>query len=532
MRRLTPALGSALVLTLALAGCTGGSDDTAPDSSDEVGFVEEGLPIVSKTVTLRFSGEKAPLAPDYDSMSLVKQWEKDTNVDVVWENLPENVYEEKKSLLLASGDLPDAFYNTGFTDQDIATYGANGTLIPLEDLIEKHAPNLQKVFEERPEIKAAVTASDGHIYTLPAAEELGIGAVPFFWSINKKWLDALGLPVPRTTEEYRAALEAFKTKDPNGNGEADEIPLSFINNWWCADVGDLFAALGGMPDNPDHRIVRDDKVIYTAAQPEYKNAVAELHEWYAAGLLDPEAFTQDDKAYLAKGKTETPTLGSFVWWETEEVVGAERAADYVLMPPLKGVAGQLVGRSNGGDYTRDAFAITRANKYPAVTMRWVDRLYEPVMSAQVSWGPIGETLEKGPDGVLVHADPPAGASAGELRQKVSPDGPHVLLKEHFETVVRPEPRALQRLEDLTTIYLPHAEEQNYPTVFFSLEELQELSTIEADVKALVDEKRARWIVDGGVAAEWDAYVAQLESIGLDRMVEIYQQAYDRYQENA
>lgn len=42
--------------------------------------------------------------------------------------------------------------------------------------------------------------------------------------------------------------------------EADEIPLSFISGWWCAAMGDIFAAISGMPDNPDHRIVRDDEV--------------------------------------------------------------------------------------------------------------------------------------------------------------------------------------------------------------------------------------------------------------------------------
>ena len=110
---------------------------------------------------------------------------------------------------------------------------------------------MQAIFDERPELKAAVTASDGHIYALPNAEELGLGAVPFFWSINTAWLDELGLEMPTTVEQYHDVLVAFKTQDPNGNGKADEIPLSFINNWWCADIGDLFAALGGIADNTE-----------------------------------------------------------------------------------------------------------------------------------------------------------------------------------------------------------------------------------------------------------------------------------------
>lgn len=533
-RRLAPTAAAGAILALALTSCTAPDETSGDDRSSEYGFNETGLPIVDETLTLSIAGEKASLAPDYNDMELVQQWEEDTNIAVEWNMLAPEVYLDKRNLLLASNDLPDAFLNSKFTDDELVRYGTDGTLIPLEGLIEQYAPNLQAIFEERPELKAAVTASDGHIYALPNAEELGLAAVPFFWSINKSWLDALGLDVPTTVDEYHDALVAFKTQDPNGNGKADEIPLSFINNWWCADIGDLFAALGGIADNADHRIVRDGEVIYTGADERYRDAIATLHEWYEEGLIDPESFTQDDKAYLAKGKTETPVLGSYVWWETAEVVGTDRADEYVLLPVLEGVEGQLVGRSNYADFGRNAFAITSANEFPSATMRWVDELYEPVMAAQVSYGPVGETLVENADGVLEQAELPEGVNAGELRQKVAlgAGAPHVLTREHFETVVLPEPRALERLIDLEEHYLPYAEPENYPSVFFSVEELEEIGSIEADIKALVEQKRAEWITSGGVEGEWDAYVSQLESMGLERLVEIWQAGYDRFSDAA
>ena len=524
MKKIVPVVAAACV-TLTGAASTGPGDKagSGPDSA----FRASGLPIVDKPVSLTFTGKKAPLA-DLPAMSLVKQWQKDTNIAITWKNLPESVYLEKKNLLLASGDLPDAFYNSGLTDSDIATYGANGALIPLEGLIDKYAPNLTTVFQKRPELKAAVTAADGHIYTLPSAEELELGAVPNFWSINTAWLEKLGLPMPTTVEDYHRTLVAFRTQDPNGNGKRDEIPLSFIGNWWCADFGDLFAALSGMPDNIDHRIVRNDKVIYTAMQPEYRDAIATLHQWYKEGLIDPEAFTQTDKQYLAKGKANQELLGSYVWWETEEVVGPERAKHYRLLPPLDGPAGKLFGRSNNTDFARNAFAITRVNKHPEATMRWVDRLYDPVMSAQVSWGPIGEGLQKDAKGVLEAIPEKAGETAGERRQKIAPDGPRVLLKEDFGTVVKPEPRAEQRAKDLNTVYLPFAEKQSYPMVFFTTEELNRTGQIAGEIKAVVDQKRASWIVRGGVEQEWDGYLAALRKAGIDEYVQIYQAAYDRH----
>ncbi|MEK1830297.1 hypothetical protein AAAC51_18075 [Priestia megaterium] len=55
-----------------------------------------------------------------------------------------------------------------------------------------------------------------------------------------------------------------------------------------------------MPDNTDHRIVKNGKVIFTAAQPEYKEAIKYYHKWVKEGLIDPESFTQTTPQFLLK----------------------------------------------------------------------------------------------------------------------------------------------------------------------------------------------------------------------------------------
>lgn len=527
-------LGALMAGTMLFTACSGSSNGSATikDSSAEFGFQETGFPIVKDTLTLKFSGTKSALAPDYNTMSLVQQWEKDTNIHIDWENLPETVFKEKKNLILASGDLPDAFFNSGLTDAEIATYSASGTLIPLEDLIQKNAPNLSKLLADRPDIKAAITSSDGHIYSLPSIEELGLVQFPNEMAINTAWLNKLGIPMPKTVDELHDALLAFKTKDASGTGKT--IPLSFMPGSWCGDIVDLIAALGGVPDNMDHRIVQDGKVVYTATQDGYKKALQTLHAWYQEGLIDPESFSQDDKAYLAKGKAGTANLGSFVWWEVKEMVGADRAGDYKLLPVLEGVDGKrLASQSNNQEIARGAFAVTRANKYPAATIRWADNLYDPIQSAQANWGPIGETLQKDPaTGLLTQIPAAAGTSEGERRQKVAPGGPKANTAENFEKVVAPEPRAAERQKTVEENYKPFAANDGYPPVALSNEEVQQISTIETDVAAIVKQTTAKWIVSGGIEAEWDGYISQLKNIGLDKMVDVYQQAYDRYQKNS
>ena len=56
---------------------------------------------------------------------------------------------------------------------------------------------------------------------------------PKLW-FNYDWLEKLGLEEPQTTEELYEVLKAFKTQDPNGNGKANEIPLTGSIEWSCA----------------------------------------------------------------------------------------------------------------------------------------------------------------------------------------------------------------------------------------------------------------------------------------------------------
>lgn len=152
------------------------------------------------------------------------------------------------------------------------------------------------------------------------------------------------------------------------------------------------------------------------------------------------------------------------------------------------------------------------------------------MSAQSSWGPIGVTLEEDPSGLLVQIPAPEGESEGERRQKVAPGGPKITTAQDFETVVAPEPRAKERQELVTENYAPYAANEAYPPVLLSNEELDQTAFALTDINSLVKEKFASWVVNGNIGAEWETYTAQLDGLGVAEVTDIYQQAYDRFQQ--
>lgn len=521
-----------LVIGIFLAGC----NKKEGAASEDYKLENISFPL-KEEVTLKFMTQSSPLAPSDPNEKLIYQrLEEDTGVHIDWKNYTSEAFIEKRNLALSSGDLPDAILDAAFDTYDILKYAEDETIIAVEDLIDEHMPNLQKVLEERPEYRTMITAPDGHIYSFPWIEELGvdkeriqvIGGIPW---INVEWLDNLGLEMPTTTEELKEVLLAFKNDDPNGNGEADEIPMGAIINDWDQDPHILLGSFG-LGDTPDHVVVtEDDKVVFTAAEEGYKEQMNYLNELYELGLIDEEAFEQDWNKFIAKGSDDR--YGLYFTWDKGNVTGM--GEEFQVLPPLEGPSGEVnVVQMNGGvGFDRGRMVITSSNKNLELTAKWIDQLYEPMQSVQNNWGTYGDNEQQNifeldeATGMLKHL-PLEGSAPVELREKTNIGGPLAILDEYYEDVTTMPDDAAWRLDLLHEHIVPHINnEKYYPHVFYSLDEADELSKIEADLYEYVNRKRADWIKNGKVEEEWDDYLEELDRLNLESWLQIRQEVYDR-----
>ena len=187
------------------------------------------------------------------------------------------------SNMLVESPLPDIIHYFG---ADLKQLGAEGGLIPLEDLVDEYAPNIKKFFEDCPQAKRAATATDGHIYYIPGSlSGIDIAALPSQgWFIRQDWLDKLGLEVPKTVDEFYEVMKAFKTQDPNGNGLDDEIPI-FRRDGSIGFLYTLFGINKGWYDV-------DGETHYGAIEEAYKNAIINISKWYKDGIIDKEILQQ------------------------------------------------------------------------------------------------------------------------------------------------------------------------------------------------------------------------------------------------
>lgn len=521
---------------LTLSACSNSNGDGASSGSGgkvDGNFNATGLPIVKEAVTLKMVGGKAATTKNFAEMQFFKDLEAKTNVKVDWELIPDTSLAEKINLLFASNELPDAFYGHYILqNNEVLKNGAQELLAPLESYIDKLMPNFKKILDANPSFVKELTAPDGHIYSLPTIDTTYPTAKDALF-INKAWLDKLGLAVPTTTEEFAKVLKAFKDNDMNGNGKKDEIPFTFRYDNQNQGLYSMFGSFGlvdrmDKAANLNHIAMKEDKVTYTAVQPEYRKAIEYFNGLFKQDLMDKEAFTHDNKVYLAKVKSKEKNIGAFVGWSLTSIFGAEQS-DFIALPPLKGPDGsQLWGRFNAGILSKGAFAVSSKNKNIEATIRWADQMYDPKISAQANKGVIGLNLKETADGKLEVIPAPDGMSSDEFRHKESPGSKSLF-------AITPEVNKMiiatgknNEKEALEALYKPFQEKNIFPNIYFSNEENEELVKYLADIDSYVSKQYAKWLLQGGIDTEWDAYIKKLNDMGMDKMMKIYQDAYDGF----
>lgn len=500
-------------------------------------------------------GAISALSSGYEKNEVLNKMQEDAGIRIDWNCMSDSIAEQV-NVRIAGGDLPDAFMGVGFNNYDLTNYGEDGTLIDLTPYItEEYMPNLTKILEEHPEIRTAITMSDGCIYGLPAGEKMGTAAIgseedyniytiPQFSMINKAWLDDLGLEVPTTLDELHDALTAFQENDMSakyyGNDPGTTIPMSTGFDQWCWGQNIFYAGFGftNWPNDVINDLVvdQDGTAEFVCADEKYRDAVTYFHDWYEEGLMDPEMFSQEDTQLIAK--CSQGYVGVSTWWYIDELMG-EYADDYVFLPILDGPDGtHNVTVRSGGATNSGNLSITNACESPINLLKFYDQWYVPENVMQMQYGPIGTYFtEQDENGVWQsitdeESKEKFGKSAGELKGEYEIYGPKLLLSDYYNTVFRLEDRAQERLQDLNDFWMPYVDDKStYPIdCVYTEEELDIIDQYKTDFESTVSEQEGLWLKEGGPSdKEWESYITTLkESCGMDELLKVYQDAYDRY----
>lgn len=472
-----------------------------------------------------------------DNLPVYQELEKLTGVSIDWDVVELNSFNETMEIRLASGSkLSDIIQLPNYNGADIMRYAKAGLIQPLDELIDQYAPNIKKLFfEDVPELGRTMTGYDGHIYAIPQ-NFYGMNFVaPFCLTLRKDWLDNLGLDVPTTLDDWYTVLKAFKEQDPNGNGLADEVPMSTQGNVSSVENAYAYLATGfGLtaPVTVQYYPDENGKVVDQYRLPEFKEYLTFLNKLYEEGLIDT-AFSVDGTKLTAMaaqnllGSTGYYADSSTTLQKSAQASGAEDAYYMCIPTPLDqdGNPGRQVGRT----LTGFRYAISKDCQDPVLAIKWIDYCYaNPEGRDLMHYGIEGvhwnwnedhtqrvwtDLVANNPDGLAIYnALRKDGAYATQFTNRT---------KEFFEMMVED-----YVLSDVQAI-LPTIVDA-YPAVIATPEESERLTSLTADLNTYQNEMIQKFIMGQAPLDKFDEFVATLEAMGADEVLRIKQEQYDRY----
>lgn len=502
-----------MILTIGFVSAAGGQEESEASGG---------------AVTLEvWAAKAAELQVDTESLANWKAVEEATGVKLDWDLISTEVKDEQFNLVMTSGDLPDimAYYEgkKGFTS--VNKFGIEGAFLPLEDLIRENAPHLKAALLDDPKVKEAITAADGNIYYIPMLSALNAARG---WYIRYDWLEAVGKDVPTTTEELYDVLVAFKNEDPNGNGEADEIPMVFRRRG-----DDAFYNLGALAyafDSDPGWIVRNGKVVYGPSESQYLDYLNYIAKLYAEGLIDQEMLTRaGNPRNDLFGKDMAGTIHD--WFASTASLNDTLAPEIEgfnlrhMAPPV-GTAKEPFTRIQMSKVRGDGgWAISYSNANPVATIKMMDYLFSPEGSKLMNFGVEGDTYVM--DGNVptftskITANPNNGFHESlvtyGMQWKIGLQQ-DIEYEKQFANAIATEARI---------DYMDNYIVDEFPLLSFTEDEQMVIDDKFSQIKLYTAEMTARALVGAISPSEFKKTFDELNKMGLKDVTAIYQAAYDR-----
>jgi ABC-type glycerol-3-phosphate transport system substrate-binding protein len=223
-----------------------------------------------------------------DNHPVIKALSQKFNIDLEMQWVPGANYDEKLSVLVATGNLPDVYF---VNSDDFAKWQGSGLFLDVKPLLAGE-PNLTRYIPER---NWKLGNPNGKFFGIPHY----VPEVRNSLAIRQDWLDALHLPLPDTIDELYETAKRFVRDDPDGNGTKDTIGLS-MNIYPGGGFGGIDFLRGALGLANGWQEAGGRLIPMYAQTAELKAFAAYLHKAYFDGVLDPDFSVQDWRDPLRK----------------------------------------------------------------------------------------------------------------------------------------------------------------------------------------------------------------------------------------
>jgi putative aldouronate transport system substrate-binding protein len=431
--------------------------------------------------------------------------------------------QSKVSLFMAGHDMPDIMWWWGM-DNEFLQWRDADLLVDVSKYLNKYT-NIRDYYNKMdPKTLFYATEDDGAIYRIPG--DVAEPSCECLW-IRQDWLDNLNLKVPTTIQDLEEVMRAFTEDDPDGNGKKDTYGLGGAGN----DFRSFWPWIQGYDYTHYDRFSVDDqgKVIYGPSHGNTKKWLAEVAKLYDKGYITPNITqTTDRDEEMANGGFGV----TYNWCAYNNPDSQTMISFYDSNPNAKWVPIDMVKGKNGNPQEDPAtssawcyFGITKAATDPERLYAIYDDMCSLDNYIERRYGVEGEDYTFDKDGVY---QPVIGPESEENNTKnIGLNLFHNLFNRKDEGLISntPETKALfKKSGENSRDRAAQLIEWKNPA---SLTEWVDCRT---DIE---DEKnRYMWGVIAGTESikKWDNYIATLDSLGLQDVLEEAQKVYNAEKE--
>ncbi|MFC5403263.1 extracellular solute-binding protein [Cohnella soli] len=276
------------------AGTPQASGTAEVDKEDPLGKYDP--PIKVTTVRSLDDGSmKFPEGETIDNNLWTQGFEKDLGIKLKVDWLvPDNQYDQKLNVMIASDDLPDV---TMVNAVQLKQLVDNDMIADLTDVYARYKSELtDQIMSADGGVGLKQATFDGKLMAIPQMNGAADSA-PILW-IRKDWLDQLGLSVPKTMDELYNVAKAFTENDPDKNGKKDTYGLAlekglFGGEFVLNGFFNGYHVMTGTPGNLLWNKGSDGKLIMGYVQPEAQTALGKLADMYKAGYIEKDFAVKD-----------------------------------------------------------------------------------------------------------------------------------------------------------------------------------------------------------------------------------------------
>lgn len=536
-------LATLTALAITATGCA-----KKPASSEATSSTQQASSAKTETVhKLRLLGAHngGDVWDKRDTLDAWKAWEKmlkDNNIELEYEQVTSEQYPTVIQTRMSAGnDLPDIANVSPLDDAMLLSFAKQGIIQELNGLLDQYSNgNVKKMYEETyPFANGLVLTQDGKRYwttnlyvkTYKTTELANTGLAMM---VRGDWLDSLKLSTPKTLDEFKAVLQAFRDQDANGSGKADEIYNLNVQTF----QNGLAQCFGLGAD-----VVSIDPNSKKAVSPWYQDGIKAyftyVQDLVKNGLVDSALIGSSE---VANQRTADNMVGAFFsygmdGWTQKKITNVENAHFQPLMP-LTGAGDNITPYAvvEPGQLCWNRYVVTKGCTDVEGAVKLLDLFYSDEYRDMMCWGMEGTSWEM-KDGLKTKIVYEGGND--EKFQKGIANGEYIFgdyipnlryayLEQELASQETTKPKAVAYQKEVNSYPNWYTNMNGNYLAIATDAESEEMGQIATAINTYSQELCTKLCLGQESLDNWDSFIAEFDKMGLKRLVEIYQERLDRY----